>query len=67
VEGLGGFGRLDRVRIDAQLIQCIAERTCGADAYERTLADIVALPADVTVPLPMKVADITTAQERDVC
>ena len=54
----------NRVRIDAQLIQVSPERHLWADAYERDLADIVALQDDVTRAIADEVQIKLTPQER---
>lgn len=56
----------NRVRIDAQLIQVSPERHLWADAYERDLADIVALQDDVTRAIADEVQIKLTPQEREV-
>jgi tetratricopeptide (TPR) repeat protein len=56
----------NRVRIDAQLIQASPERHLWANAYERDLADIVALQDDVTRAIADEVQLKLTLQEQEL-
>jgi TolB-like protein/DNA-binding winged helix-turn-helix (wHTH) protein/Tfp pilus assembly protein PilF len=56
----------NRVRIDAQLIQASPERHLWAKAYERDLADIVALQDDVTRAIADEIQIKLTQQEEAV-
>jgi TolB-like protein/DNA-binding winged helix-turn-helix (wHTH) protein/Tfp pilus assembly protein PilF len=53
----------NRVRINAQLIQAVPERHLWANAYERDLADVVALQGDVARAIVTEIQIKLTPQE----